>query len=174
LLIPSLLIGREVLLPKTQFTFHREDEEMQSTISHGRILSFLGTFNVRYSGVHCFHLLAALSHSTPCDQSHLSTFCRFVREFSLRHSDDTVEQRLTDNLHSQFRPIVRPCRNVLDLAQCEHPIYNLTEDNVLLIQEVTRSCSYEELEKPTCEISGVQKYNTSEEVTDLAAVGVWT
>ena len=44
--------------------------------------------------------------------------------------------RLTNNLHSELRSIVRTCRDVLDLAEREHAVNDSAEDDMLAVQEV--------------------------------------
>lgn len=43
----------------------------------------------------------------------------------------------TDDLHREFRPIVRARRDILDFAQREHAVDNFAEHDVLAIQKVT-------------------------------------
>ena len=80
-----------------------------------------------------------------------------------------MRQTLTNNLDSQLGPIVRSSRDVLDLAQSEHPIYDFTEHYMFLIEEVALSCCYEELQNPI----GMKK-STYRRRTDLTTIGVRT
>ena len=53
--------------------------------------------------------------------------------------------RLTNYLHRELGAVVRPCRDVLDLAQCEHPVYDPPKDDVLPVEEVAFRGRDEEL-----------------------------
>lgn len=51
----------------------------------------------------------------------------------------------TNYLNSQFGPVVRACRNILDFAKREHTVDDFAKHDVLSVQEVALRSRDEEL-----------------------------
>lgn len=58
-----------------------------------------------------------------------------------------VQGSLTDNLHSKFWPVIRPCRHILDHANYTHTLNYASEDDMLAVKEVALFCGDEELDR---------------------------
>ena len=65
----------------------------------------------------------------------------------------------TSDFHSEFWSVVRPRRDILDLAQREHAVDDLAKDDVLPIKEIARRGRDEELQR----VSYVEKQYEGEE-----------
>lgn len=66
-----------------------------------------------------------------------------VAFFNLNFSE--LEEGHTNYLNRQLRPVVRSRRDVLDLAQREHAVYDFAEYDMFSIQEVAFCCCDKEL-----------------------------
>ena len=53
----------------------------------------------------------------------------------------------TCNFHCQLWSVVRPRRDILDLAQREHAVDDFAEDDVLPVEEIARCSRDEELQQ---------------------------
>jgi hypothetical protein len=53
----------------------------------------------------------------------------------------------TCDFHNKLWSVVRPCRNILNLAQSEHAVYDFAKDNVLPVEEIARRGRDKELYK---------------------------
>jgi len=63
----------------------------------------------------------------------------------------------TSDFNSEFRSVVRPCRDILDFAQREHAVDDLPKDDVLPVEEIARRRRDEELRIPVKKDEGTEK-----------------
>jgi hypothetical protein len=55
----------------------------------------------------------------------------------------------TCNFHNELWSVVRSCRNILNLAQSEHPVDDFAKDNVLPVEEIA-GCGRDEKLLKSC------------------------
>ena len=75
---------------------------------------------------------------------HFATFCE-GNGLGTPHENRRRERARTNYLDRKLRSIIGTSRYVLDLAECEHAVYNPAKDDVLPIEKVAFRRGDEEL-----------------------------